>query len=323
MTATSSQPSRVLIVGAGAIGAFYGAALQRQGADVSIVCRSDYEAVRSAGYRIKSDPLGDLLFRPAQTLQSAADYQGGPPDYLVVTVKVVDGVDRVELIRDAVGPSTTIVLIENGIDIEAEIAQSFPQNEIISAIAYIQVSRTGPGVVRHYAFGELTLGSYPSGVSARCGAFSAMIEAGGVTARATEDVGTARWKKALWNAVLNPISALGGVFDTAQMFAAPAGEAMIRRAMRELCDIAAASGHPLPPELIDQFIDKTRNGPAYKTSMALDYENRRPMEVEAILGNAVRAGQRLQLSIPVLETLYGLLRMAEAKNRNAMGAGKA
>jgi 2-dehydropantoate 2-reductase len=320
MTDSPSWPSRVLIVGAGAIGAFYGAALQRQGAEVSIVCRSDYEAVRAAGYRIKSDPLGELLFRPVQTLQSAADYQGGPPDFLIVTVKVVDGVDRVALIRDAVGPATTIVLIENGIDIEPEIAEAFPQNEIVSAIAYIQVSRTGPGLVRHYAFGELTLGRYPSGLSARCRELGAMMEAGGVTIHLSEEVGTARWKKALWNAVLNPISALGGVFDTAQMFAAPAGEAMIRRAMQEVCAIAAASGHPLPPTLMDQFIDKTRNGPAYKTSMALDYENRRPMEVEAILGNAVRAGQRLGLAIPVLETLYGLLRMAEAKNRTTAKA---
>jgi 2-dehydropantoate 2-reductase len=319
VTVTHDSHSRILIVGAGAIGSFYGAALQAQGADVSAVCRSDYDTVREYGIRIESKRLGDRLFQPAQTLRSPADYAGGPPDYLIVSVKVVEGTDRVGLIRDTVGPNTAIVLIENGVEIEEEIAEAFPHNELISALAFIQVSRLGPGKVRHYAFGDLHFGTYPSGLSERALALGGMLEAGGVRAVLTDDVVTARWQKCLWNAVFNPISVLGGVLDTDDMLSAPEGALFIRRAMEEVCAVASATGHPLSPTLIDQYIDGTRKAPPYKTSMALDFENGRPLEVEVILGNAVRAGRRENLSIPQLETLYALMKMMERKRAKTAG----
>lgn len=87
----------------------------------------------------------------------------------------------------------------------------------------------------------------------------------------------------------------------------------MRRAMKEVCDVAASSAHLLPPALVDQFIAGTAKAPPYKTSMALDYENGRPMEIEVVLGNTVRAGQRAGVPIPVLETLYALARMVDRK----------
>jgi 2-dehydropantoate 2-reductase len=309
--------SRILVIGAGAIGSFYGAALQAQGADVSVVCRSEYDIVRTTGFSIESKRLGDLTFVPAQTLLSVADYAGGPPDYLIVSVKVVEGTDRVALIRDAVGPKTVIVLIENGVEIEGEIADAFPDNELISALAFVQVSRIAPGKVKHYAFGDLTFGNYPSGVTDRTRTLAAMFEKSGIKITLADNVVTARWQKCLWNAVFNPASVMGGVLDTDDMLNAEEGESFVRRAMREVCDVAAATGHPLPQQLIDQYIDGTRKAPPYKTSMALDYENGRPMETEIILGNAVRAGRREGVAIPLLETLYALMKMVERKSAKA------
>jgi 2-dehydropantoate 2-reductase len=89
--------------------------------------------------------------------------------------------------------------------------------------------------------------------------------------------------------------------------------AFIRAGMREVCDVAAAAGHPQNPKLIDQLIATTRDIPAYKTSMALDYENGRPMEIEAILGNTVRAARQHGVTTPILDTLYALAKMIEAK----------
>jgi len=304
---------RVLVVGAGAIGAFYGAALQAGGAEVAAVCRSEYETVRAHGYRIHSERLGERLFRPAQTLRSAAGYAGGPPDYLVLCVKIVGGTDRVALIRDAVGPQTTIVLIENGIEIEQEIADAFPGNALISSLAFVQVSRIGPGEIRHYAFGDLHCGDYPSGIGAATRRFAALLEAGGVKCPLTEDVVGARWQKCVWNAVFNPASVLGGALDTDDMLGAPGGAGFAERAMREVCAVAAAAGHPLAPDLPTRFIEGTRQAPPYKTSMALDFEQGRPMETEVILGNTVRAAQRENVPVPLLETLYSLMKMVERK----------
>ena len=310
-----SPETRIRVIGAGAIGSFYGAALQAGGADVAVVCRSEYGTVHEHGYAIESARLGDRLFRPSQTLRTAADYQGGPPDYLIVSVKVVDGTDRVGLIREAVGPETAIVLIENGVEIEGEIADAFPHNELISALAFVQVSRVAPGKVKHYAFGDLSFGNYPSGLSERARHLAALLEAGGIKCALTENVVTARWQKCLWNAVFNPVSVLGGVLDTGHILGAEEGLAFVRRAMHEVCAVAAATGNPIATTLIDQYIEGTRKAPPYKTSMALDYENRRPMETEVILGNAVRAGRREKVAIPSLEALYALMKMVERKEK--------
>ncbi|OWW20036.1 ketopantoate reductase family protein [Noviherbaspirillum denitrificans] len=304
---------RILIIGAGAIGAFYGAALQTAGANVSVVCRSELDAVRANGFSIESKRLGNRTFKPVQTLGTASDYQGGAPDYVVVSVKVVEGTDRAALIRDAVGPGTAIVLIENGVEIEAEIAQAFPDNELISALAFVQVSRVAPGKVRHFAFGDLSLGNYPSSVTERTKRFAALLETGGIKCTMTEDVVTVRWQKCLWNAVFNPISVMGGVLDTGHILGAPEGELFVRQAMREVCAVAAATGHPLDETLVGQYVEGTRKAPPYKTSMALDYENGRPMETEVILGNAVRAARRENVAIPALEALYALMKMVERK----------
>ena len=307
--------TRILIIGAGAIGAFYGAALQAAGADVSVVCRSEYEAVRENGFSIESQRMGNRTFRPAQTVRAAGEYQGGPPDYAIVCVKVVEGTDRAALIRDAIGPETAIVLIENGVEIEGEIAEAFPGNELISALAFVQVSRVGPGKVKHFAFGDLHFGNYPSGLTDSTRRFADLLGAGGIKSNLKEDVVTARWQKCLWNAVFNPISVLGGALDTGHILGTPEGEALVRRAMQEVCAVAAATGHPLDASLAGQFIEGTRKAPPYKTSMALDYESGRPMETEVILGNAVRAGRRESVAIPSLEALYALMKMVEQKAR--------
>jgi 2-dehydropantoate 2-reductase len=313
VTLPVQEKSRVLIIGAGAIGSFYGALLAEKGAEVSVVCRSEFETVREHGFAIESGALGDRIFRPAQVLRSAAEYQGGYPDYLIVSVKVVHGVDRAALIRDAVGPDTVIVLIENGVEIESEIATAFPANELISALAYIQVSRVGPGKVKHHALGDLTLGNYPSGATTRCRLLADELQRDGVRCTVSEQVVTARWHKCVWNAVFNPISVLGGVLDTAAILAPAEGIAFVRQAMHEVIRVAAAAGHILPPAMVDQYIEGTRRAPPYKTSMALDFENGRAMEVEVILGNVVRAARREKVTIPALEALYALLKMIEAR----------
>lgn len=303
----------ILVVGAGAIGALFGFALSRQGARVSVVCRSDYEAVRRDGYLISSHSLGEHRFQPHQVFRDVSECTE-PPDYLMLTVKVLPQLDRAALIRPAVGPNTVILLIQNGIDIEQEIAEAFPSNELLSSVAYIGVGRIGPGQIRHQPSADaLTLGRYPQGLTPAARSLGSLFEASGIKCRLTEDILSARWHKAVWNAVFNPLSVAGGGLDTATMLGTPQAREFVRAAMQEICAVAAAAGHPQSPNLIDQMITQTHAMPAYKTSMALDYENRRPMEIEAILGNVVRVGRDKGVSIPVLETLYAIAKMVEDK----------
>lgn len=315
MTTEPQRPAEILVVGAGAIGAFYGGLLARAGATVSVVCRSEHEAVAARGFDIRS-PLGDFVFRPARVLRSVAEV-GRPPDYVLLAVKTVRGLDRAALVREAVGPETTIALIGNGIGIEQELATAFASNELISVLAFVAVSRTGEAAIRHHALGSLAMGNYPSGVSAATRRLAELFVRGGIACDARPDVTASRWLKNLWNIAFNPISVLGGVMDTQAILAPVEGIDLVRRVMQEAAAVAAANGYPIADEAIANAIASTRAMAPYKTSMALDHEAGRPMEVDPILGNVVRSARAHGVAVPALETLYGLLRMVQTRDESA------
>jgi 2-dehydropantoate 2-reductase len=300
---------KVLIVGAGAIGGFYGSLLARQGAEVSCLVRSDYAYLKEHGFVI-TGLQGDYAFRPTQVLREAAELKE-KPDYAMLCVKVAAGVDRIGLLRGILGPETAIVLLSNGVEIEAEIAEAFPEHEIISGLAFICVSRSGPGKILHQAYGRLALGSYPSGISAKTQALCEAFQQAGASCAIESDVIAARWRKCVWNAAFNPLSVLSGGLSTAAILATQ--EPLVRAIMGEITRIAHALQHPLPDDIIELNVSSTYKMPPYKTSMLLDYEAGRPMETEAILGNAVRRGHALGLAIPHLESLYALMKLRELR----------
>jgi 2-dehydropantoate 2-reductase len=127
----------ILLIGTGAIGSFYAGKLWQAGARVTTLCRSDYEHVRNKGIRIKSVD-GDFHFYPHSVIRNISDY-GGKPDFIIVATKVLPGIDISSLIGKNIDPSASIVLIQNGIDVEKPVASAFPENEIISALAFICV----------------------------------------------------------------------------------------------------------------------------------------------------------------------------------------
>jgi 2-dehydropantoate 2-reductase len=302
---------KILVIGTGAVGGFYGGLLAKQGAEVSVVARSDYQQVQAHGIDIHSEtPLGDFHFRPAQVVRSARELPE-KPDYALLCVKVVAGADRVALLRDALGPDTAIALVCNGVEIEDEIAAAFPRHELISGLAFVCVTRAAPGNIWHQAYGRLALGNYPSGLSEKAKALCAAFERSGVGCSAVADVVAARWQKCVWNAAFSPLSVLSGGLGTDAIL--DSQEALVRGVMAEILLIAQALGHPLAPGLVDQLVDSTRKMPPYKTSMLLDLEAGRPMETEAILGNAVRAARRAGVAVPRLESLYALMRLREAR----------
>lgn len=303
---------KVLIIGTGAVGSFYGSLLAKVGAEVSVAARSDYEQVKSHGIEIASETgLGRFHFRPAAVVRDPAELEE-QPDYVLLCVKVVEGVDRPRLIGKALAPDTSIVLISNGVEIEEEISQAFPAHELISGLAFICVARTAPGQIWHQAYGRLTLGNYPGGLSEKTKTLCAAYGQSGIQCLPSEDIVGARWQKCAWNAAFNPLSVLSGGLGTHDILATQ--EPFVRAIMEEICLVAGALGHPLPPETVNLQVDSTRKMPPYKTSMLLDFEAGRPMETEAILGNAVRAGHRAGLKIPHLESVYALMKLRELRS---------
>lgn len=304
-----SQQPHVLIIGAGAIGSFYGAILKRAGCTVSAVVRSEYEAIRDGGFQFES-PLGDISWRPDH-LYRDGDQADSKPDYVILATKVLPDSDRAALIRPWLGEGTGIVLIQNGLDIERELAEAFPNNPIISCLAFIAVSRVAPGQIKHNAYGRLVMGRFPEGIDEHCSRLRDLFVEGGIDIKLTEQVVGERWLKCVWNTPFNPLSVLANGADTYTILDTPGGEQLIRDLMAEVMAVAEADGHPLPSHLPDSNIAGTRKMPAYKNSMALDYLNDRPIELDAILGNVVAIAHRLNVPVPRLETVLVTLRMRQ------------
>lgn len=307
---TGNGKPDILVIGAGAIGSFYGAILKRAGCSVSVVLRSDYEAVKADGFRFTS-PLGELSWMPDHVYQPG-ESPVRVPDYVLLCVKVLPGVDRAELVRPWLGEHTGLVLIENGLDIERELAEAFPSNPLVSCLAFIAVSRTGPGTVNHQAYGQLVMGNFPQGFDHHCEHLAGLFREGGIDINETDAVVGERWRKCVWNTPFNPLSALANGADTLSMLDAPGGEALIRTLMEEVIAVAKADGYPMPDNIIEKNLSGTRAMGAYKNSMALDYLNDRPIELDAILGNVVAIADRLNVPVPHLRTVLVTLRIRQA-----------
>ena len=307
------QP-RILVVGTGAIGGFYGGKLAQAGGRVTTLCRSDYELVKSKGIKVTST-LGDFHFTPEKVIRDLGEY-GPPPDYILVGLKVLPEIDTAAIIKEVVGAETAIVLLQNGVEIEEPVARAFPDNEIISGLAFICATRTSPGHIDHTDFGRVVIGRYPDSKSVKVEELARLFSEAGLKCEVTEDAVTARWRKLVWNAPFNPISVLAGGADTKTMVENHESVELARKVMEEVCKIAEAVGHPLPPGVVRENIEGTRRMSPYKSSMLVDFEAGRPMEVEAILGNGIRAAKRHNLAVPHMQSLYGLLKLVDKKIRS-------
>jgi 2-dehydropantoate 2-reductase len=305
--------SNILLVGTGAVGSYYGARLAQAGARVSALCRSDYAVVKKNGIAIKSIS-GDYQFNPVKVVRTVEEYKADP-DFIIVATKVLPEINIPDMIRKKVSPLTSIVLLQNGIDIEGPIASAFPENELISAIAFISVSRPEYGLIDHKDYGSILIGGYPSGSSDKIELLAGLFRKAGVPCEIENDIIAARWRKLMWNAPFNPISVLAGGADTREMIESAPTLIVARAVMEEVRSLAEKTGHPIPPAGIDKIINDTRSMAPTRTSMLQDYDQKRPMEVEAILGNAMRIAQRHAVPVPHIESLYGLLTLMDKKRR--------
>jgi 2-dehydropantoate 2-reductase len=303
----------ILVVGAGGVGAYFGGRLARSGkADVSVVCRSDYEAVREHGYRVESI-AGDFDFMPSAVYRCPEECTA-EMDLVIVTTKVLPGTDTPALIRPVVRKNTAILLIQNGLGMEEEVAAAYPDNLLLGAIAYIGVFRSGGGRIVHKGGGTLAIGQYPTGDAPLLDWLVRTWNDAGVGTRKSADIILDRWAKLVWNAPYNPVSVLGGCLDTGMICADALLDELCGDLMREVCAAARACGKELPSGIVEKNLNYTHNFPAYKTSMLLDFENKRPLEVEAILGAIVDRAHEKGAEIPRLRTIYALLRSVNRRN---------
>ncbi|KAI8098884.1 2-dehydropantoate 2-reductase [Halteromyces radiatus] len=320
-TYSTMSPS-VLTVGTGAIGAIYSWRLSKS-AQVTTVCRSNYSVVNDNGFSINSVKFGQENFKPhhvVKTVSEAVEANNGAPfDYVLVTMKALPEVYNVaDIIAPAVTPGqTTIVLIQNGLGVEEPIVENFPDNPLVSIVAYIGTSQTSPGHISMVGKESLAVGTYlPSKVdsSIQKQSFIDLLLQGGVDAMALDDIERIRWQKLFWNASFSPVCALTGM-NTSELLANKEALTSVKSVMKEVILAANAMGYDFDvDEQVKDMIERTEaTAMNYKPSMQLDLERKQPMEVEVILGTPLRRAKAKGLHVPHLELMHDLLSATNAK----------
>eukprot|EP00127_Corallochytrium_limacisporum_P003904 Clim_evm14s154 gene=Clim_evmTU14s154 len=332
---TATRP-RVLVVGAGAIGALFGS---RAGvsnlADVDFICRSNYDHVKKEGVVFDSTLFGRYTFTPChvyKSIETAGAESSNPWDYLFVSIKALssskptgyngEGYDAklitADLIRPLVkGPDTSIVLMQNGVEIDGDIAKAYPDNEIISGVVYAAASQLKSGNFRHQTLSTIHLGRVGGGKSAQLTQLVDILKGAGCEAVEEGNIELVRWHKILWNSAVSGSSVMAGCADTRSILVDPYMERVVRDLMEEAQSVSEARlGQPFPDHLmtIDKMIVLTKTMDPYRPSMTLDFMNGRPMETEAIFGNLIRTGKELGVATPRMDMAYSIIRHLDIAN---------
>lgn len=304
---------RIHVIGAGALGGLYGALLARSGVDVRMLMRGDYDVVKRRGLRVRS-VWGDFVLDPAPVFDDPAAM--GRADCVLVGLKTTANDRYEELIAPSLGPESWICTLQNGLDNERRLAELFGPERVAGGVAFLCSSRTAPGEIEHSNYGAIEIGEYERGLSDRLRALAGLFERAGVPTTLSPDLRLTRWRKQIWNVPFNAISALTGASDTEAIVNDSELRALAWRVMREVQAVAAAEGAEIGDDFLTGRMEHTDTMGPYLTSMAWDYLERRPMEVEAIVGAVVRAGRRNQVATPAVETIYAMLAQLDRRRRH-------
>jgi 2-dehydropantoate 2-reductase len=303
----------IAIVGAGAVGGYYGARLAQHGHDVHFLLRGDYAAVRDNGWTVESCD-GDFQLPRVRVYNDAREMPKA--DLVVVTLKSTSNDQFEPLVGPLVKESTAILTIQNGLGNEDRLGELFGAGRVLGGMAFACINRVSPGLIRHTDHGIIRMGEFVGtsktpGRSARAERIAAMFNASNVKCEVLGDLRYGRWQKLVWNI---PFNGLGSALDltTDRLIGTEEGRRLVAALMREVIAAARADGVTLPDELVETQINNTTTMGSYRSSMQVDRNEGRPMEVEAILGEPLRRAKAKGVATPILEGLYRGARVVDA-----------
>lgn len=301
---------RIAIVGSGAVGCYYGGMLAHGGHDVHFLMRSDLPAVREQGLTIFTK--GEAI-RLTDVQAAATPEEIGPVDLVIIALKTTANAELERLIPPLLGPETILLTLQNGLGNEEFLAARWDAKRVLGALCFVCINRTAPGVIHHLDHGSISLGEFGRPVSPRARAITAAWNAVGVEANAVDRLATERWRKLLWNIPFNGLS-IAARANVAQVLAHDGLRLTARALMQEGLEAARLLGHEITDEFADWQIERSHSMGAYRASSMIDYEEGRPVEVEAIWGEPWRQGTAAGAAMPRTEMLYRLI-AALAANR--------
>ncbi|MBT3375164.1 MAG: putative 2-dehydropantoate 2-reductase [Lentisphaerae bacterium] len=299
------------IVGAGALGGLYGARLHASGEDVHFLLNSDYEHVRSNGLLVESI-WGDLNLSEVNAYASSSEMPAC--DVVCVCLKTTHNGLLSDLLPPLLRGGTVVLLMQNGLGGEDEVASAFPGVDVAGGLCYLCSNKVGPGHVRHLDYGRVTLAPFAAACGERLGAIAETFCRAGIPCTTDEDLLLARWKKLFWNVPFNGLTVALGT-ETDQIMGCVETRRLAAALMHDLRCGAEACGHKIEEAYISEMLDFTLRMKPYSPSMKLDYLAKRPLELEYIYRRPIAAAQSAGQSMPCVETLASLLSFLDERNR--------
>ena len=271
---------RFAILGAGAIGAYVGAALVRGGSEVTLIARGEHlRALRERGVRVLS-PRGDFAAHPKATDEIGAVAEA---DAVFVALKAYSLPEVAPRLAAALGPETAVI--------------------------------AAPGVVRHVEGTRFSIGEPDGTLSERCGRISQAFAAGGLKCPVERELRRELWLKLVGNAAFNPVTALTGA-TLGELGSLPEMVALLRSILEEGAAVAAALGIELPVSLERRLEAGIAVGD-HRTSMLEDLEAGKPLEFECMTGAVVELAELLGIPVPHTRAVHACVKLLDALRRRA------
>jgi 2-dehydropantoate 2-reductase len=327
---------KIAIVGAGAIGGYLGARLALAGEDVTFIARNrNLEAINAHGFRLQLEDGSEQHATSVRAVQRYAD--AGPQDAVLLTVKAHQVRDLLPQLRDLFGPQTMVVTMINGVpwwyfhkvggayegrtlasvDPDGTIGAHIEPERVIGSVVYPAAELVAPGVVKVVEGNRFTLGEPDGSRSERIERLSQAMMRAGFKAPVSKDISGEIWVKLWGNVSFNPISALTHATLEDICRFGPTRE-LAARMMREAQAVGERLGVEFKVSLEKRIAGAEAVG-AHKTSMLIDVEAGRALELEALVGAVIELGRITDTPTPTIETVYALARGLAATLQRAHG----
>jgi 2-dehydropantoate 2-reductase len=301
---------RIAIVGSGAVGGYFGAKLAQSGQDVTFIARGAHlAAIRERGLSVRSPKLGDFTVRAGAEEDTT---KVGPVDLALFAVKAYDNSTAVPLLKPLIGPSTVVVTLQNGVDSVDEVAAIVGEPHVLGGTTYVATALEQPGLIvqtgvhRSIIVGEVF--SDRGRVTPRVQAIADVMAPADIQVQAVPDGRVPIWDKFVY---LAPFSGFTGAarLPIGGIWKYPHVREMFYAAAREVAALAAAEGVEISPnrfQTLKEYMDNIP--PTTRSSLLIDLEMGKCIEVEALQGAAVRRAAARGVAMPIINTLYAALK---------------
>jgi 2-dehydropantoate 2-reductase len=304
----------VAMVGAGAVGLYYGGRLAQAGEDVRFLLRADYETMTRDGLKVDS-VHGDFALPQIKGFRSAAEI--GPVDLVIVAWKATANAHLASVLPPLLHANTQVLTLQNGLGNCEVLADIVGPKRVMGGLCFVCINRLAPGHVSHTAGGRVSLGEWRADARGRAPELARRFKAAGIPAEAVANLEEAQWKKLVWNVPFNGLAVAEGGVTTDVLLASRATEDEIRALMAEVIVAARALGLSLSDDLIDFNVERTRPMGPYRPSSMIDYLDGHEVEVGPIweepLGRARQAG----VPMPRLEHLLARIQARLLERRSS------